>query len=139
MRPEDNSYPRWIYYYLCIVTVVSTAFAIVAYVDASVLWRSWEAIDAPGSVDLDGPAGLFIARNLGTAALGVYTLASRSRAMMESLLAFRIVVDTFDGVHALIAANPPVVVIGLVAAAIEILMLIRLRRQTNQPSPVPAT
>ncbi len=141
MPAQDNTYPSWIFYYLCFVTAVSAAFAIIAYADASVLWGSWEAIDAPGSLDLDGPAGLFSARNLGTAALGAYALANRSRAMMEALLVFRVTVDLLDGVHAVISGNPPVIAIGLVAAAIEILMLIKLRQHETQSrrEPVPAT
>ncbi len=141
MQAQDNTYPSWIFYYLCFVTAVSAAFAIIAYADASVLWGSWEAIDAPGSLDLDGPAGLFSARNLGTAALGAYALANRSRSMMEALLVFRITVDLLDGVHAVISGNPPVIAIGLVAAAIEILMLIKLRQHETQSrrEPVPAT
>lgn len=132
MEAQDKPYPSWIFYYLCFVTAVSAAFAIIAYADASVLWGSWEAINAPGSLDLDGPAGLFSARNLGTAALGAYALANRSRAMMEGLLVFRVTVDLLDGVHAIIAGNPPVIVIGFTTAAIEIFMLIKLRQHETQ-------
>lgn len=129
MRLDDGSAPTWIFLYLCFVTVVSTAFAVVAYLDASVLWSNWAALEAPGAIDLDGPAGLFIARNLGTAALGVYALANRSRAMLEALLVLRIVVDLFDGIHAVIAGNPPVIVIGFAAAAAEVVMLMLVRRR----------
>ena len=124
----DQSYPKWIYYYLWFVTVLSSVFAVVIYVNPAAMWSHWEAATAAGAFSLAGPAGLFIARNLGTAVMGAYALLNKSRTMMELVLVFRIAVDLFDGIHALIGGNPPVIYIGFGAAAVEIVMLFALRR-----------
>ena len=47
---------------------------------------------------------------------------------MEAFLVFRIVVDLFDGAHALIGGHTPIVIIGFSTAALEIFMFIQLRR-----------
>lgn len=132
---SDQSYPRWIYYYLCFVTVVSVLFAIIIYVNPAAMWGHWAAADASGAFDLVGPAGLFCARNLGTAAMGAYVLAHKSRPMMEAFLVFRIVVDLLDGTHALIGGHTPIVIIGFTTAALEICMLVQLRRVKENSSP----
>ena len=129
---SDQSYPKWIYYYLWFVTCVSTVFAVVAYVNPAGLWSQWEAVGAAGAFSLIGPAGLFIARNLGTAALGAYALLNRSRAMMEAFLVLRFVTDALDGLHAVIGGNPPVIFIGFGTAALELFMLIKLRQYRQQ-------
>lgn len=125
---SDQAYPKWIYYYLCFVTVVSVVFAIVIYVNPGAMWGHWAAAEAEGAFDLVGPAGLFCARNLGTAAMGAYVLTHKSRSMMEAFLVFRIVVDLLDGTHALIGGHTPIIIIGFTTAALEILMLVQLRR-----------
>lgn len=131
---NDQDYPRWIYYYLCFVTCVSAILAIVIYTNPLAMWGNWEAASAPGAFSLIGPAGLFCARNLGTAAMGVYALTNKSRQMMEAFLVFRIFVDLLDGTHALIGGNPPIIFIGFSTAAIEIFMLLKLRQFVKQPT-----
>ena len=125
---SDQTYPKWIYYYLCFVTVVSVVFAIIIYVNPAAMWGHWRAAEAEGAFDLVGPAGLFCARNLGTAAMGVYVLIHRSRPMMEAFLVFRIVVDLLDGTHALFGGHTPIIFIGFSTAALEIIMFIHLKR-----------
>lgn len=125
---SDQTYPKWIYYYLCFVTVVSVMFAIIIYVNPAAMWGHWRAAEAEGAFDLVGPAGLFCARNLGTAAMGLYVLTHKSRPMMEAFLVFRIIVDLLDGTHALIGGHTPIIFIGFSTAALEIIMLIQLRR-----------
>lgn len=127
MTTTRSTVPSWIVYYLGFVSIVSAIFAIIVYADASVVWSDWPAIDAPGAKDVGGPAGLFAARNVATAAMGAYALFHRSQPMMELLLVFRIVVDVLDGVHGVISGTPQVIAIGFVAATIEILMYRRLR------------
>ena len=125
---SDQACPKWIYYYLWFVTCVSVVFALIIYINPAVMWGDWEAAEAAGAFSLVGPAGLFCARNLGTAAMGAYALLSKSRPMMESFLVFRIVVDFLDGTHALIGGNTPVIVIGFGAAALQAFMLWKLRQ-----------
>lgn len=120
-------YPMWIYYYLWFVTLVSVVFAIIIYTNPAAMWGHWEAAGAAGAFSLAGPAGLFCARNLGTAAMGAYALLNKSRPMMEGFLVFRIVVDVLDGTHALIGGNTPIIVIGFGTAALQAVMLVVLR------------
>lgn len=40
---SDQTYPKWIYYYLCFVTVVSVVFAIIIYVNPAAMWGHWRA------------------------------------------------------------------------------------------------
>jgi hypothetical protein len=82
----EQPYPKWIYYYLCFVTVVSVVFAVIIYVNPAAMWGHWEAAGAAGAFSLVGPAGLFCARNLGTAAMGAYALINKSAPMIEALL-----------------------------------------------------
>lgn len=124
---SDQTYPKWIYLYLCFVTVVSVVFAIIIYVNPAAMWGHWQAAEVEGAFDLVGPAGLFCARNLGTATMGVYVLTHKSRSMMEAFLVFRIVVDLLDGTHALIGGHTPIIVIGFSTAALEIIMLTQMR------------
>ena len=124
---SDQDYPRWIYYYLWFVTCVSVVFAVVIYTNPAAMWGHWGAANAEDAFSLAGPAGLFCARNLGTAAMGAYALLSKSRPMMESFLVFRIVVDVLDGTHALIGGNTPIIFIGFGAAALQAFMLVKLR------------
>lgn len=124
----DQPYPKWIYYYLWFVTIVSVVFAAIIYLNPAAMWGHWEAAETAGAFDLSGPAGLFCARNLGTAAMGAYALLNKSKPMMEAFLVFRIVVDFLDGTHALIGGNPPIIAIGFGAAAIQVVMLVILRR-----------
>lgn len=121
-------YPMWIYYYLWFVTLVSVVFAIIIYTNPAAMWGHWEAAGAAGAFSLAGPAGLFCARNLGTAAMGAYALLNKSRPMMEGFLVFRIVVDFLDGTHALVGGNTPIIVIGFGTAALQAVMLVVLRR-----------
>ncbi|MEM7032439.1 MAG: hypothetical protein AAF629_23000 [Chloroflexota bacterium] len=125
---SDQSYPKWIYYYLCFVTFVSVTLAVIIYTNPMSLWGHWEAANASGAFSLSGPAGLFCARNIATAVMGVYILAHKSRQMMGAFLVFRIVVDLLDGTHALIGGNPPIIVVGYSTAVIEIFMFIMLHR-----------
>ena len=128
---RDQHYPNWIYYYLWLVTLVSVIFAVVIYTNPAAMWSHWEAADASGAFDLAGPAGLFCARNLGTAAMGAYALLSKSRSMMESFLVFRIVVDFIDGTHAAMGGNTPIIAIGFGAAALQVFMFMKLRQYAN--------
>ena len=125
---SDQTYPGWIYCYLWFVTCVSVVFAVVIYINPAAMWGHWEAANSEGAFSLVGPAGLFCARNLGTAAMGAYALLKRSRPMMESFLVFRIVVDFLDGTHALIGGSAPIIFIGFGAAALQTFMLVKLRR-----------
>ncbi|MBO6919657.1 MAG: hypothetical protein JJ858_14595 [Rhizobiaceae bacterium] len=131
---DERSYPMWIYYYLWFVTCVSTLLAIIIYIDPSAIWSHWEASTAVGAFSLSGPAGLFCARNLGTAVMGAYVLINKSKPMMEAFLLFRIVVDLLDGIHAAIGGNTPIIFIGFSTAAIELFTFVRLRRYARHRS-----
>ena len=89
----DQPVPNWITYYLWFVSIISAVFAIVIYVNPAAMWSHLEVAGAVGAFSLTGPTGLFCARNLGTAALGIYALANKSRPMIEAFLVFRVIVD----------------------------------------------
>ena len=127
----DQPVPKWITYYLWFVSIISAVFAIVIYVNPSAMWSNWEAASTAGAFSLAGPAGLFCARNLGTAALGIYALANKSRPMIEAFLVFRVVVDFLDGTHALIGGNTPIIYLGFGTAALHLAMFIIVKRQKN--------
>ncbi|MEM6618174.1 MAG: hypothetical protein AAF631_02605 [Pseudomonadota bacterium] len=124
----DQTYLKWIYCYLWFVTCVPVVFAVVIYTNPAAMWGKWAAAEAAGAFSLVGPAGLFCARNLGTAAMGAYALLSKSRPMMECFLIFRIVVDFLDGTHALVGGNTPIVAIGFGTSALQAFMFWRLKR-----------
>jgi hypothetical protein len=125
----DQPIPNWITCNIWFVTIVSTVFAVVIYVNPAAMWSHWEAADAAGAFSLAGPTGLFCARNLGVAALGAFALLNRSRPMIEGFLVFRVVTDGLDGLHALIGGNTPVIFIGFGTAALHAFLFARLRRQ----------
>lgn len=125
--------PKWITYYLWFVSLVSAIFALVIYTNPAAMWSDWEAAGAAGAFSLAGPAGLFCARNLGTAALGIYALLNRSRPMIEGFLVFRLVVDFLDGTHAWIGGNTPIIYLGFGTAALHLIMLVILKRQNHSP------
>ncbi|NRB02293.1 MAG: hypothetical protein HRU30_03420 [Rhodobacteraceae bacterium] len=127
----DQPVPIWITYYLWFVSILSAVFAIVIYLNPAAMWSHWEAASASGAFSLTGPTGLFCARNLGTAALGIYALTNKSRPMIEAFLVFRVVVDFLDGTHALIGGNPPIIYIGFGTAALHLVMLITIKRQAR--------
>ena len=127
----DQPIPKWIAYYLWFVSVISAVFAVVIYVNPAAMWSNWDAAGAAGAFSLAGPAGLFCARNLGTAALSVYALANKSRPMIEVFLVFRVVVDFLDGTHALIGGNTPIIYLGFGTAALHLVMLIIVKRQAS--------
>ncbi|MEM8540286.1 MAG: hypothetical protein AAGF25_04955 [Pseudomonadota bacterium] len=132
---SEQSYPKWIYYYLCFVTGVSVVFAVIIYTNPEAMWGHWQAAGAEGAFSLAGPAGLFCARNLGTAAMGVYALLNKSRPMMECFLIFRIVVDFLDGTHALIGGNTPVIFIGFGTAALQAFIFFKLKQSDSKAPP----
>lgn len=123
--------PNWITYYLWFVSIISAIFAIVIYVNPAAVWSNWEAKGAAGAFSLAGPAGLFCARNLGTAALGIYALANKSRPMIETFLVFRVVVDFLDGTHALVGGNTPIIYLGFGTAALHLVMFVIIKRQSG--------
>lgn len=127
----DHPIPKWIIYYLWFVSIVSAVFAVVIYVNPAAMWSTWEAAGAAGAFSLAGPAGLFCARNLGTAALGTYALTHKSRPMIEAFLVFRVVVDFLDGTHALIGGNTPIIYLGFATAAFHLLLLVVVRKPPN--------
>lgn len=125
----NQSMPNWITYYLWFVSIISAVFAIVIYLNPAAMWSHWEAASAAGAFSLSGPAGLFCARNLGTAALGIYALANKSRPMIEAYMVLRVVVDFLDGTHALIGGNTPIMYLGFGTAVLHFIMLVIVKRQ----------
>ncbi len=105
------------------------------YINPAAMWGNWEGSAAAGAFSLAGPAGLFCARNLGTAALGIYALTNKSSPMIEGFLVFRVVVDFLDGTHALIGGNTPIIYIGFGTAALHLFMYLVVRRIGRGLSP----
>lgn len=127
----DQSVPTWITVYLWFVSIISAVFALVIYTNPAAMWSNWEAAGATGAFSLAGPAGLFCARNLGTAVLGAYALLNKSRPMIEGFLVFRVVVDALDGVHALIEGNTPIIYLGFGTSALHLVMLLVVKRHAR--------
>lgn len=128
---SEQPIPGWIIYYLWFVSIVSAVFAVVIYANPGAMWSHWEAAGAAGAFSLAGPAGLFCARNIGSAALGIYALSNGSRPMIEAVLVFRVVVDFLDGAHALIGGNTPIIFLGFGTAALHAFLFFIVKRQSG--------
>ena len=133
---SNSTNPKWVNIYLWIVTGLAGMFSILAYIKPDLQFGTWEALGASGALNLDGPLGLYIARNLATALMGIYALTRKSNAMIELLLVLRISTDALDGFHNLIAGNMPSAAFAIVMLLIEIYAYTRINKfQQNKKDP----
>lgn len=112
--------PKWIKIYLWITAIITLSASLAGYLKPDALLGNWEALTAVGSISLAGPLGLFLSRNMATAAVTVFSLLKNNTAMIKIVLILRIVSDGLDLVNNLLANNMQVAIIGGVMCLIEI-------------------
>jgi hypothetical protein len=118
--------PKWITGYLWFTAALTALFCILSYVSPGMLLKDWPAFSAAGALSLAGPLGLYLARNVATFFVTVFSLTDKSIGALKALLILRLVSDTFDCIHNFIGGNIPVAVFGLVMAIIEIFALMKV-------------
>lgn len=126
---NNSTFPKWVTIYLWIVTLMATAFSILAYLKPDVQFGTWEALSASGALSLAGPLGLYIARNLATAISGFYALTQKSAPMAKLLLVLRLVTDGLDAIHNGMAGNMPGAGFAAVMFAIEAFALFSVSKK----------
>lgn len=127
MNDHSNSIPKWIIIYLWFTAIITVAFSLLGYFKPDALLGTWEAFSAAGSLSLAGPVGLFVARNLGTAAVNIFALLKKNASMIKLVLLLRMVTDGFDCINNLIGANIPIAVFGGVMCLIEIYAFTKIK------------
>ncbi len=93
--------PRWTTIYCAVTGAMALALSLLAYVKPDVQFGTWSALGASGALSLAGPLGLYIARNLATAAISALAFANKSAAVVGAVLTLRAVTDGLDALHAL--------------------------------------
>lgn len=123
----------WMKVYLGITSVMALAFSALAYVQPQAQFGAWEALGAAGALSLAGPLGLYIARNLATAAVGLFALRAGPTALSTALL-LRAVTDGLDALHNAVGGNYPGVGFAGVMCAVDVVALVSsLRRSAARP------
>ncbi len=129
MTNESQLIPKWIIIYLWITAFITLGASMAGYFKPDALLGTWEAITAGGALSLAGPLGLFVSRNMATAAVTIFALLKRNISMIKIVLILRIVSDGLDLVNNLIAGNMQVAIMGGVMCAIEIFALLQLNKK----------
>lgn len=128
MTNESTTVPKWITIYLWITAFITLGASVSGYLKPDALLSTWSALSAPGALSLAGPLGLFVSRNMATAAVTIYGLTQKSIPMLKVVLLLRIVSDGLDLVNNLIAGNMPVAIMGGVMCLIEIFAFVKLSK-----------
>ena len=128
MTNESTTAPKWITIYLWITAFITLGASLSGYFMPDALLGTWPALSAPGALSLAGPLGLFVSRNMATAAVTIYGLTQKSIPMLKVVLLLRIVSDGLDLVNNLIAGNMPVAIMGGVMCLIEIFAFVKLSK-----------
>lgn len=124
---DTTTVPKWIIIYLWITALITLGASLAGYFKPDALLGTWEALSATGALSLAGPLGLFVSRNMATAAVTVFSLIKNNAAMIKLVLLLRIVSDGLDLVNNLIAGNMPVAIMGGVMCLIEIFAFIKIK------------
>lgn len=127
MTNTSTSIPKWIIIYLWITFIITLGASLTAYFKPEAMLATWEALPAVGSLSLAGPLGLFVSRNMATAAVTLYGLLQKKASMIKLILLLRIVSDGLDLVNNLIAGNIQVAIMGGVMCLIEILAFSKVK------------
>ena len=122
-----TSIPRWIIIYLWVTCFITLGASLAGYFKPDALLGTWEALPAAGALSLAGPLGLFVSRNMATAAVTAFGLLQKNASMIKIVLLLRIVSDGLDLVNNLIAGNMPVAIMGGVMCAIEIFAFTKIK------------
>ncbi len=120
--------PKWIIIYLWIITAFAFIFSLMAYLRPEFQFGGWTVLNTAGALSLAGPLGLYIARNIATATASLFALLNKSVNALMTAFVLRAVMDGFDFIHNIIAGNTPIAIFALVALAIEISALIKLKK-----------
>ena len=133
MKENSNpTTPKWITVYLWATFVITLAASLSAYFKPDALLSNWEAITATGAISLAGPLGLFVSRNMATAAVTLFSLLQKNASMIKVVLLLRVVSDGLDLVNNLIAGNMPVAIMGGIMCAIEIFAFTKIKENHQQ-------
>ena len=127
MTNETTSIPKWITIYLWFTAILTIAFSLMGYFKPEGLFATWPALATAGTLSLAGPVGLFVARNLGTAAVNIFALLQKNASMIKLVLLLRMVTDGFDCINNLIAGNMPIAIFGGVMCLIEIFAFTKVK------------
>ncbi len=128
MTNNSTTTPKWITIYLWITAFITLGASLAGYFKPDALLATWPALDAPGALSLAGPLGLFVARNMATAAVTIYALLQKNVSMIKIVLLLRIVSDGLDLVNNLSAGNMQVAIMGGVMCLIEIFAFVQLSK-----------
>lgn len=127
MTNDSTAIPKWITIYLWITFLITLGASLAGYFQPAALLGTWEALPAAGALSLAGPLGLFVSRNMATAAVTLFGLLQNNASMIKIVLLLRIVSDGLDLVNNLIAGNMPVAIMGGVMCAIEIFAFTKIK------------
>ncbi|MDP5170533.1 MAG: hypothetical protein NWR72_09820 [Bacteroidia bacterium] len=127
MTNNSTATPKWITIYLWITFAITLGASLAGYFMPDALLGTWEALPAAGALSLAGPLGLFLSRNVATAAVTAFGLIKKNSSMIQLILLLRIVSDGLDLVNNLIAGNIPVAAMGGVMCLIEIFAFTKIK------------
>ena len=127
MTNHSTQIPKWIIIYLWLTAIITVAFSLLGYFKPDALLGKWEPFTAAGSLSLAGPLGLFVARNLGTAAVNIFALIQNNASMIKLVLLLRLVTDGFDCINNFIGGNMPVAIFGGVMCLIEVFAFMKIK------------
>lgn len=127
MTNNSTATPKWITIYLWITFFITLGASLAGYFKPDALLGTWEALPATGALSLAGPLGLFLSRNMATAAVTIFGLLQKNASMIKIVLLLRIVSDGLDLVNNLIAGNMPVAIMGGVMCLIEIFAFTKIK------------
>jgi len=125
---KKNAAPKWIVVYLWLSTFAALTFSILAYLKPEAQFKDWPALNTAGALSLAGPLGLYIARNLATAATSLFAALNKSVNVLIAALLLRAVTDGIDLIHNAITGNFPIAVFAFVLCIVELAAIIKLKK-----------
>ncbi len=127
MTNDSTAVPKWITIYLWVTFFITLGASLTGYFKPDALLGTWEALPAAGALSLAGPLGLFVSRNMATAAVTLFGLLKKNADMIKIILILRIVSDGLDLVNNLIAGNMPVAIMGGIMCLVEIFAFTKIK------------
>lgn len=127
MSNNIDTVPKWIIIYLWVTFVITLGASLAGYFKPDALLGTWEALPAVGALSLAGPLGLFVSRNMATAAVTLFGLVQKNASMIKIVLLLRIVSDGLDLVNNVIAGNMQVAIMGGIMCLIEIFAFTKIK------------
>lgn len=127
MTTTSLSHPKWVNIYAWVTVAITVGASAAGYLQPGALFGTWEALETAGALSFAGPVGLFLARNVGTAVLGIFALTRKNSSLIVAYLVLRIATDGMDCIHNLIADNMPVAIMAAVMCAIDIMAFSKVR------------